>query len=60
MSERHWVIVINERTDECRFMQLAEEWLTFKYNQLEDIQPGWHQIGFYETRYEAYSAFIDL
>jgi hypothetical protein len=60
MSERHWIIAYNELTDECRFMQLTEEWFPFKYMNLEDCQPAWQQVGFYESRYEAYSAFIDM
>ena len=60
MSERHWIIAYNELTDECRFMQLNEEWLPFKYINVEDCQPDWQQIGFYESRYEAYSAFLDI
>ena len=60
MSDRHWVMVVNEQTNECRFMQLTAECLPFKYKALEDIQPYWHQIGFYETQYDAFSAFLEL
>ena len=59
MPERHWIIAYNEQTEECRFMHLYEEWLPFKYSELEDLQPEWQQIGFYETRRQAYSAFVD-
>jgi len=41
-------------------MQLTEEWLPFKYNNTEDIQPCWKQTGFYETRYDAFSAFMNI
>ena len=60
MPDRHWVMIVNENTDECRFIHLLDEWLPFKYNSLEDIQPCWNSIGFYETLYDAYSAIIDL
>ena len=60
MSERHWVMVFKEQAAECRFMQLTEEWLPFKYHNSKDVQPSWKQIGFYETRYDAYSAFLEL
>lgn len=60
MEERHWVIVYNNITDECRIMQLLNEWLHFKYAGSRDVQPDWCQLGFYETRNDAYQAFIDL
>lgn len=60
MSDRHWIIAYNELTTECRFMQLEEEWLPFKYNMMEDMQMDWRPIGFYETRHQAYSAFVDM
>ena len=60
MSDRHWIIAYNELTGECRFMQLEEEWLPFKYNRFEDVQTAWQQIGLYESRYDAFSAFLEM
>jgi hypothetical protein len=59
MPDRHWVIAYNEQTDECRFMRLLEEWLPFKYSITEDVQPGWEQLGVYETREDAFLAFLE-
>jgi hypothetical protein len=58
IPDRHWVVAYNELTDECRFMSLAEEWLPFKYEGCNDMQPHWTGIGFYETLYDAYEALI--
>jgi hypothetical protein len=58
MQNRHWVIVYNEFTDECRFMRLLEEWLPFKYLVTTDIQPAWEQLGVYETQEDAFMAFL--
>lgn len=59
MPNRHWVIAYNEQTDECRFMQLLEEWLPFKYSDTHDAQPRWEQIGVYETQQDAFHAFME-
>lgn len=59
MPDRHWVIAYNEQTDECRFMQLLEEWLPFKYSVTEDIQPEWEQLAVYETQEDAFLAFLE-
>lgn len=60
MQDRHWVIAYNDLTDECRFMQLLEEWLPFKYFETTDIEPAWEQLGVYETREDAYIAFLEF
>ncbi len=49
MSDRLWVVAYNESTDECRFMQLLEEWLPFKYSDTGDQQPGLGTAGIIRT-----------